>query len=158
MEKWARVDILKSYQDCHRNLIMSQSAQIINLSSGGPTGESHENPEQSAISKFVIFSFDDRLIFVYGSVKEFSYHAGLVKRFCDISGIPSGWIRKPDLYGIYADSYRLRGGGWMEEKPGQKHLRFYGYSTAYGPFDPEDIVYLFENHENVSGYQITIDE
>lgn len=137
---------------------MSLISEIINLSSDNCPENAPADPEANRVAKFMIISSEDRLAFVYGLVDEFAYHAELVKRYCDLNNIPSGWTRKPDLYSIYNKAWRLKGGGWLEERPGQKLLRFYGYSTAYGPFDAQDIPYLFENDEKFSGYIIAIDE
>lgn len=104
-------------------------------------------------NKFIIIAAADELILVYGPVAAYPYHAGLLKAWCDINEVPSGWVKKPDLYEILDDSYQVRGGGWLEENLREKQLGFYGSSSAYGGFDPADINYIY-NLQPASGYKL----
>lgn len=137
---------------------MHPAVQIINLGSSAPDEEPEASEDRKNVSKFVIIRSDEHLKMVHGPINEYSYHADLVRKYCDLNSIPSGWLKKPDLYEIYGNSHDIRGGGWLEEKPGEKRLRIFGYSTAYGPFDSEDIAYLFEHAGAFDDYDISIED
>lgn len=139
-------------------MIMCLTVQIINLASDAEGNEPDANPEKKNVGKFVLIKADDRLNMIYGPIDEYSYHAELVKRYCDRNSIPSGWLKKPDLYEIYGNSHQIRGGGWLEENPGEKQLRIFGYSTAYGRFDREDMLYLSRHATEFAGLEISIED
>ncbi|UCE24077.1 MAG: hypothetical protein JSU74_12390 [Candidatus Zixiibacteriota bacterium] len=133
---------------------MSPATSITNLAADNSADGSPTEDDSKKVSKFVIIGSDTELHFVYGPLEEYSYHADLVRRYCEANEIPSGWVRKPDMYEIYGETYRVRGGGWLEEKPAERNLRFSGYSTAYGGFDRQDILYLFDRAEPFADYKV----
>lgn len=130
--------------------------KIFDLGSNS-TGHKSE-PESNKIRsyKFVIIRTQELLHFVYGPLDEYFYHADLVKKYCDINSIPSGWLNKPSHYEIYGNTHRVKGGGWLEKRPDEKLLKIFGTSTAYGRFQREDIVYLFQNAAEFQTFRISI--
>ncbi len=114
--------------------------------------------DNKLVGKFILIAGSDEITMAYGSLEDFGYHADLLKRFCDLNDIPSGWAKKPDQYEIISDSHRIVGGGWLEENVGEKTLRFYGYSTAYGGFDQQDILYLLQTSEDYSDYLVDFND
>lgn len=108
-------------------------------------------------SKFVIIASPQQISLVFGPIAEFPYHANLVKRFCDINKIPSGWLKKPDVYEIYGDSHEVRGGGWMEVAGENGELKIYGYSTTYGSFKRKDILYLYHSQIGSGDIELSFD-
>ncbi|MEW6411504.1 MAG: hypothetical protein AB1483_03420 [Candidatus Zixiibacteriota bacterium] len=110
------------------------------------------------VGKFILINGPDEFAMAYGPIDDYGYHADLVKRFCDLSDIPSGWAKKPDMYEILTDSYRVIGGGWFEENISEKTVRFYGYSTAYGGFDRQDILYLLRTTNSFADYLVDFDD
>ena len=137
---------------------MPRTARILNLAPETTEAQSPPDPDKKKVGKFVIIQSDDVLQLVHGPIDDYSYHADLVKKFCDLNSIPSGWLKKPDLYEIYGNSHHIKGGGWVEEKTGEKRLSFFGYSTAYGRFETEDMVYLLEQAPELADYEITIED
>ncbi len=133
---------------------MDRRTSIINLAADSPHEQPPAGDDSKKVSKFIIIDSDTELQFVHGPLDEYSYHADLVRQHCEANNIPSGWVRKPDIYEIYGDTYRIRGGGWLEERPAERRLRFSGYSTAYGGFDRQDIVYLFDRAEAYADYKV----
>lgn len=131
---------------------------LVYLGSEQPPDENPEPAGPKRVHKFIIMSLGTQIQFVYGPLQQFAYHAGLVKKYCEINDIPSGWLKKPDVYEIYSADYQIRGGGWMEEDLAEKTVRLYGYSTAYGAFDPGDIPHLFEPGEALADYEIQVDQ
>ena len=94
--------------------------------------------------KFVLIQRPEEMVVVVGLVSEYPYHATLVQRFCDINGIPSGWVKKPDLAEIYDPSVRIQGGGYIMIDRSKRQMKLYGRSTAYGAFDPEKLIRIVE--------------
>ena len=60
--------------------------------------------------KFVVIKNDQHYALIMGPLTEFPYHANLVKYFCNHFDIPSGWIKKPDMYDILDKHYHINGG------------------------------------------------
>ncbi len=89
------------------------------------------------VCKFVLVDAPEERNLILGQVEKYRYHAALVREFCQLRNLPSGWARRPDLYEIYDQSCGVRGGGWLDIDRAASTLRFYHYSTAYGGFDPE---------------------
>ena len=110
--------------------------------------------DNTIVGKFVLIAGINEIALAYGSIEDYSYHADLVRRYCDINNIPSGWTKKPDQYEILSASHRILGGGWFEENVADKTLRFYGYSTAYGGFEQQDILYLLQTSDLFSDYLV----
>ena len=141
---------------------MSILTSIISLADSRPENSAEPETNSKKISKFVVIVGKEEAHFVFGPLDTYAYHAGVVKRFCDMKEIPSGWAKKPDMYGIYGNTYRVKGGGWLEEKTeektGEKTFRIFGYSTAYGGFDRQDILYLFENTPGFEDLKIEFDD
>lgn len=131
---------------------------IIHLGKQSAPHPGNGETDSTRVYKFVVISSDDRLDFVYGPLSEYAYHAGLVKKYCELENIPSGWVKKPDVYEIYGAGHKIRGGGWMEQNPLKKHARLYGYSSAYGAFEPKDIPNLFTQGTLFADYEIEIDD
>ena len=136
---------------------MNLPANIISLNETSADEPQGEKSNSKKVSKFVIILGEDEAYFVFGPLDLYSYHAGIVKRFCELKDIPSGWVKKPDLYEIYGSDYEIKGGGWMEEKTTEKRLRIFGYSTAYGGFEQQDILYLFQNAPDFEDCEIEFD-
>ena len=136
---------------------MNLPANIISLHETSADEAQGSKSNSKTVSKFVIILSEDEAYFVFGPLDPYSYHAGLVKRFCELKNIPSGWVKKPDLYEIYGSEYDIKGGGWLEEKTAEKRLRVFGYSTAYGGFKQQDILYLLENAPDFEGCEIEFD-
>jgi len=137
---------------------MSILTSIISLAETPPDGSKTPDTNSKRISKFVIIIGKEEAHFVFGPLETYAYHAGILKRFCDMKQIPSGWVKKPDMYEIYGNTYKVKGGGWLEEKTGEKSLRIFGYSTAYGGFDRQDVLYLFENTPGFEDHKIDFDD
>jgi hypothetical protein len=130
---------------------LSEKPEIsVNTNHSPDSGENNS----TIVGKFVLIAGVNEIALAYGSIEDYSYHADLVKRYCDINNIPSGWAKKPDQYEILSDSHRILGGGWLEENVGDKTLRFYGYSTAYGGFEQQDILYLLQTSNLFSDYLV----
>ncbi len=92
--------------------------------------------------KFILIETPDALHFVCGPVLEYEYHANLVASFCDREEIGSVWERKPDMVGILDPNIQVRGGGHMRLDLVAKTAKIGGRSTAYGSFDPDDLIEL----------------
>lgn len=101
-------------------------------------------PEKSTRCKFVIIESSDCLYFVFGPIDPFSYHADLVNRFCTLNEISSHWLEKPHLVEILDVEYKINGGGWLDINPDTALIQIYGYSTAYGGYNPEQLRYIIE--------------
>ena len=137
---------------------MSITTSIISLADKTPEDSAESETNSKKISKFVVIVGKDEAHFVFGPIDTYSYHAGIVKRFCDLKNISSGWVKKPDMYEIYGNTYKVKGGGWLEEKTGEKRLRIFGYSTAYGGFNRQDILYLFESTPGFEDFEVEFDD
>lgn len=85
--------------------------------------------------KFVLMRAEAVNIMVVGLVDTYPYHANLVEKYCDVEGIASHWLRKPDQVEILDRCHCVAGGGWLELNFTDGQMKAYGYSTAYGPFD-----------------------
>lgn len=125
---------------------MPEFTQTRIISLGGNSGNEPETSLPGVIrtKKFIVIAAGEELVLIHGPVTEYPYHAGLVKAYCELNDVPSGWVKKPDVYEIHDDSYRVMGGGWLEENHRDKQLGFYGSSSAYGGFDAADIKYIYK--------------
>jgi hypothetical protein len=130
---------------------MCHNGKIINLAAAESGNAPPAGSDDKRVSKFVVIDNKGELQLVYGPLGDYTYHAGLVERYCEVFDIPSGWIEKPHLYEIYGGACRIKGGGLMEERPDQKLVIFSGFSTAYGGFDRKDILYLLQTADTFAG-------
>lgn len=151
------MDLLKSHQGSHLSSKEVTGVSIIYLGSQQAPPVEDRQPEDRRVYKFVIISSGERLSFLYGPLSEFAYHAGLVRKYCEVNNIPSGWLKRPDVYEIYGTHHKIRGGGWMEQVALKRRARLYGYSTAYGRFNRKDIPILFRAGSIFSDYEIQIE-
>lgn len=152
------MDIFQPHQNRYLTPRKTYNVSIIFLGNQQTPHDGSGQPEQKEVYKFVIISSGEGLHFIYGPLREYAYHAGLVKKYCELENIPSGWVKKPDVYEIYDSDHKIRGGGWMERNPADKSARLYGHSTAYGAFDHEDIPYLFGPAAMIEDFSIQIDD
>lgn len=113
-------------------------------------------PEKQARFKFVIIETYDALYFVFGPLDPFGYHANLVGRFATEHEIPSHWLEKPHLVEILDVAYKVNGGGWVDLNPKTKMIMFYGYSTAYGEFDHQQLLYIIEKSGLFADWEVVI--
>ncbi|MCK4573621.1 MAG: hypothetical protein KAU36_04580 [candidate division Zixibacteria bacterium] len=126
---------------------------VVNLNENGqPNGVADKPPIQ--VCKFVVFASPEEQILIFGPVRQYHYHAALVRSFCQLREIPSGWEKQPDLYQIYDRAYKVSGGGWLDLVVENKSILFYDRSTAYGGFDPDAIIEIFDQCAGYSEYKL----
>jgi hypothetical protein len=92
------------------------------------------------------------------SPKEFTrFHADIVRHFCrerDISGIFNGENKK---FEIHDPLWVVAGGGKFEMDRGEKILRLYDNSMAYGRFDRKGLKEKILGVAEMSDYKVRID-
>jgi len=108
---------------------------IVNLAEETGSMSQSARIASKLVCKFVYIAGPSGDMLVYGPVSIYPYHAELVSRFCDQRGIPSAWVKKPDLCEILAPGFAVKGGGWLEISRLQSVLSIYGTSTAYGKYE-----------------------
>ncbi len=108
--------------------------------------------------KFVIVASENELAFIFGPVRQFRYHANLVDAYCGRRDIPAGWLKKPDIVEVYDVNYVIKGGGWLDLEPGSRFMKVYGYSTAYGRFDPSDLSLVVDGSPVLNGFTIHVQD
>ena len=104
--------------------------------------------------KFVQILNQNVYYFILGPLSKFPYHANLVDRFCTDRQIASGWVRRPDLVGIYDIQTSVRGGGQIMIDLVDRLIRMSGKSTAYGRYHPDELSVLVENSDFFNGFKI----
>ena len=123
---------------------------VLNLS-GGLT------PDEGSTAlrcKFVIVTTKDEISLVFGSLKDYPYHANLVERFCATHNIPSGWEHRPDVYALYVKGVRTHGGGNFVFDHAAMTLRVSGRSSAYGAYNDERLRLVLGESPAFSGWRI----
>jgi hypothetical protein len=68
-----------------------------------------------------------------------SYHADIVERFCREKGLSGSRDGEGKRFDIHEPTWVIVGGGKFELDKGEKHIRFYDNSMAYGKFDPKGL-------------------
>lgn len=104
--------------------------------------------------KFVILKSNNQYWLIYGSLRDFNYHALLIDKYCNQNGIAGGWRRKPDLFEIYDKRINVVGGGWFEFDFSKNRFRAFGRSTAYGSVDARLVKELVQSDKMLSQFKI----
>lgn len=129
------------------------SVVVYSVVSNSYLKSARESGVEQSSWKFVLIETLDALHFVCGPVAEYEYHANLVASFCDREEIGSVWERKPDLVGILDPHIRVRGGGHIRLDLMAKTAKIGGRSTAYGSFDPDDLIDLYLTGTFLDAYE-----
>jgi hypothetical protein len=108
------------------------------------------------VAKFIVISDDVELTLILGLVSDYPYHADLVAHFCRNNDIASGWTRKPDLYEILEQRWKVQGGGWANIDVAAGCWEFFGHSSAYGAYDRSDLCRVLSDHSFFTGCSIAI--
>lgn len=95
-----------------------------------------ETSEPRTTCKFMLVKSDDEVIFLFGRLSRFPYHASLLAWFAQSRKLAGFWEHKPDLYEIVDSNYEPSGGGYVIFDWKRSKAEFSGASTAYGKFDP----------------------
>ncbi|UCD63753.1 MAG: hypothetical protein JSW34_13605 [Candidatus Zixiibacteriota bacterium] len=127
-------------------------SSIVILPNSDESSTAPPDMDQAMDGKFIVIAGPTILALIYGHIDRYEYHADLVKRYCDMNDIASGWVKKPDVYRIFDKAYRILGGGWLEKPAHVRRLKFYGTSTAYGPFTEGDIRRVFDGQAAFRDY------
>lgn len=106
--------------------------------------------------KFVVIETPDVFYFVCGPVSEYRYHANLVDGFCHRQDISALWDRKPDLVEILDTDVRVCGGGHIQVNLAAHKMKIYGRSTAYGPYNPDDLMGLADSSPFFDDYELLV--
>ncbi|MEA3296794.1 MAG: hypothetical protein U9R56_02895 [candidate division Zixibacteria bacterium] len=136
--------------------LTTKGVSVLDLRCESNLGTAVTGTDEKTICKFVLVSNNHELYLIFGSVREFPYHANLLDCFCDRYQIPAGWIKDPDMVEIYDPDFAIKGGGWMEIDKSARSLQIYGYSTAYGRFDPKDLDLVLRDDPLFSTYSVKI--
>lgn len=130
------------------------STRVVNLTA--EDGQDAKNPAK-AIGKFILLHHNQKLVFVFGPLSQFSYHAQLLERFCNQEKIPSWWEKRPDELDYDHRQIELKGGGWLEIDNAERSLKIFGESKAYGEFDRSDLNYILATDRFFEGFSLQVD-
>lgn len=131
------------------------ATKVINLASE-ESGPPSEPPVSKAIGKFILLRHNRRLVFIFGPLSQFSYHAQLLERFCKLEKVPSWWEKRPDQLDYDHRQIEIRGGGWLELDESVRTLKIFGESKAYGEFERSDLNYILANDRYFEGFTLQI--
>ncbi len=107
--------------------------------------------------KFVIIEATDARYLVLGPVARYKYHAGLVKRFCELQGVACLTVKKPDLVEVVERGVRIRGGGRVRFDKPSGVVHFFDSSRAYGQFDRDELTEILGSSDFLEGLSVQID-
>ncbi|KWT94348.1 hypothetical protein [Candidatus Magnetominusculus xianensis] len=111
-------------------------------------------PQRSG--KFVQIRENPVAEFIVLSPSGFStYHADIVRHFCSQTGIMGIYNNEHKHFDISDPKWRVIGGGKWSIDEGLKTLRLYGYSQAYGSFNPLGLTEGLSKINSLSGYEIS---
>ena len=130
--------------------------EIVNLAEDGGTGRTTK-AARSGVWKFVLVRTEHRLHLVVGPVSLFRYHANLVDGFCRRHDIPASKARGSHRVEIYDRSVRVLGGGHVSVDSEARRIRFFGQSTAYGPYDTDAVSSILKRGSLFAGYSLLIE-
>ena len=131
--------------------------EIVNLADDSGVGQVGQVWARWAAWKFVLIRRERRIHLVVGPVGLFRYHANLVDGFCRRHEIPASKARGARQVEIYDRSISVLGGGHVSVDPESRKIRFFGRSSAYGPFDTKAVSSILERGSFFTGYSILID-
>jgi hypothetical protein len=107
--------------------------------------------------KFVLIDTKDARHLVLGPISEFKYHAWLVKRFCEQTGVACLTLKKPDIVAILDKKAIVRGGGRMRYDRTVGTVSFFDSSRAYGSFSARDLSDILNRSELFAGMALRVD-
>jgi len=107
--------------------------------------------------KFVIVRTADTLDMVVGPVARFRYHASLVRQFCSDRSIPALYSRESGRVEVYDRMVQVLGGGHFRIDPQARSVRFWGQSTAYGPYESDTVRKIAGTNAFFEGYTIIVE-
>jgi len=107
--------------------------------------------------KFVIIRTADTVDMVTGPVARFRYHAGLVRQYCSDRSIPALYSRESGRVEVYDRLVRVLGGGHFRIDPKVRSVRFWGQSTAYGPYESDTVRRIAGTNVFFEGYTIIVE-
>ena len=131
--------------------------EIVNLAEDGGIGSVGHVLTRWAAWKFVLIRTERRIHLVVGPIGLFRYHANLVDGFCRRHDIPASKARGSHRVEIYDRAVHVLGGGHVSVDSESRRIRFFGRSTAYGPFDVDTVSSILKRGSFFSGYSILID-
>jgi hypothetical protein len=109
------------------------------------------------ICKFLIVAYDAELSLLFGPVKTFTYHAMLLDKYCTENIIAAAWLKPRELLEVLDRRLQTKGGGWMEFLPGDRSLRIFGASTAYGRYHRPSLDRILSADSAFSPFTVRID-
>ena len=118
--------------------------EIVNLAEDGGVGSVGQVSARWAAWKFVVIRTERRI-------------HNLVDGFCRRHEIPASKARGSHRVEIYDRSVRVLGGGHVSVDSESRRIRFFGHSTAYGPFDVDTVSSILKRGSFFAGYSILID-
>jgi hypothetical protein len=131
--------------------------EIVDLSDMGTIAATAPGSQHQTAWKFVLIRRDRQTHLVLGPVSLFRYHANLVDAFCNRYAIPASKAKGTQKVEIYDRSVKVLGGGQINVNPEARLVRFYGQSTAYGPYDSDTVSAILERGTVFSGYSVLVD-
>jgi len=113
--------------------------------------------DERTVCKFMLVRRDGLIDLICGPVKEYRYHAMLLDRYCRDNEIPADWAKRNELLEVYDSELEILGGGWIEIKPAEAGVRFFGASTAYGGFDRTRLAAVLDGQPVFDRFEVEIE-
>ena len=76
-------------------------------------GERRLQVDERTVCKFLLIRHNGRVDLVCGPVKEYTYHAMLLDRYCRDNEIAASWVKQREYLEVYDSALEVRGGGWL---------------------------------------------
>ena len=77
---------------------------------------------------------------------------------CPYCGSQSFYVKDPqDQYEIFERHIDIKGGGWLEFDFNAMTVKVFGYSTAYGSFDSNEILPLLQAYQPFNAFSFLQD-
>lgn|GEM_PF-1141233 len=132
--------------------------QVVNLASSDGLDLNIHALAGRVAWKFVIIQTANTLDMVVGPVARFRYHAGLVRQFCSDRSIPALYSRESGRVEVYDQLVRVLGGGHFRIDPQARSVRFWGQSTAYGPYESDTVRKVAGTNAFFEGFTIMVEQ